>query len=309
MNASQITIHGGDYEHTLSVSGSHHGVQLTYQATAVQNIFVPMLESRRFEACEFSLANYITLRAAGETWLTAVPVFPQRAFRHGLVVTLKESTLDALDALAGKRVGVEDYSMTAAVWFRGLLQEEHGVQPRSITWVTRAKQRFPYPPGARVETTERALEDLLYDGAIDAMLGFGLKDARLPPEQRRLRPVLRDVAGAEQAYYERTGIYPINHTVVIRSDVLEKSPSAPAAVCAAYQHAKERAYERQLGTTLAPWGKLHWTRTFEVFGGDPLPYGLTATNRLVVGRLARYLKEQAFIAREPDLDALFLTPP
>jgi 4,5-dihydroxyphthalate decarboxylase len=308
MNASQITVHGGDYEHTLEVSGVYHGLHLSYEATAVQNIFVPMLETRCFEICEFSLANYLTLRAAGETWLTAVPVFPMRAFRHGLIVTRKESTLESLQALAGKRVGVEDYSMTAAVWFRGLLLEEYGVDPGSITWVTRPRQRLPFPTGARVEKMEGALEDLLCGGAIDAMLAFGRKDASLPPGERRLRPVLRDVLGAERSYYERTGIYPINHVVVIRSDVLEKHPAAPAAVCAAYQHAKERACERQLGTTLVPWGKLHWTPTFELFGGDPLPYGLSATNRLVVGRLARYLREQGFIASEPNLDSVFVTP-
>jgi 4,5-dihydroxyphthalate decarboxylase len=309
MNAPHSTVHGGDYEHTLALSGVYHGVHLSYEAMAVQNIFVPMLETRRFEICEFSLANYLTLRAAGETWLTAIPVFPMRAFRHGLASTRKDSTLESLEALAGKRVGVDDYSMTAAVWFRGLLQEEYGVDPRSITWVTRAKQRFPFPAGARVEKAESALEDLLCEGAIDAMLGFGPKDSRRPPGERRLRPVLRDALAEERTYYQRTGIYPINHTVVIRSDVFDRHADTAAAVFAAYQHAKERAYERQLGTTLVPWASLHWTSTFELYGGDPLQYGLTATNRLVVGRLARYLREQGFIAAEPELDSVFVTPP
>jgi 4,5-dihydroxyphthalate decarboxylase len=309
MSAPRITVYGVDYEHTLTLAGEYHGVQLSYERLPTQKIFVPMLESRCFEICEFSLANYLTLRAAGERWLNAVPIFPMRAFRHGLATTRKDSTLASLGELAGKRVGVEDYSMTAAVWFRGLLQEAYGVDPDSITWVTHAKQRFPFPEGARVETTHTALEDLLCDGVIDAMLAFGVKDARLPPGERRLRPLLQDAMAEEKAYYERTGIYPINHTVVIRSDVLEKCPAAAAAVCAAYQHAKQRAYERQLATTLLPWGKLHWTATLEMFGGDPLPYGLDATNRLVVGRLARYLREQRFIAEEPDLDAVFVTPP
>jgi 4,5-dihydroxyphthalate decarboxylase len=116
------------------------------------------------------------------------------------------------------------------------------------------------------------------------------------------------VVTEERTYFERTGIYPINHTVVIRSDVLDSNRATAAAVCAAYQHAREHAYARELGTTLVPWGKLEWTRTFEIFGGDPLPYGLNATNRLVVGRLARYLREQRFIAEESDLDSVFVTP-
>jgi 4,5-dihydroxyphthalate decarboxylase len=308
LSTPQIVIRGADYEHTVAVPGTYAGMQFGYETMRPQEIFIPMLESRCFEVCEFSLANYLTLRAAGETWISAIPVFPMRAFRHGLAVTLEESPLESLGALAGKRIGIDDYSMTAAVWFRGLLQEEYGVDHRSITWVTRPKQRFPIPPGARVERMEGALEDLLCAGRIDAMLGFGLKDASLPKAQRRLRTVLRDVVGEEQAYFAKTSIYPINHVVAIRSDVLEKYPACSAAVYAAFAQAKEKAYARQLGATLVPWSKLLWTSTFDFFGGDPLPYGLTDVNRLVVGRLAAYLKEQSFIAAELDLDSLFVTP-
>ena len=305
---AQIVIRGGDYEHTLGIAGDYANVRLEYEPMRVQDIFVGMLESRRFEVCEFSLANYLTLRATGQDWLTALPIFPYRAFRHSLAVTRRESDLTSLDQLAGKRIGVEDYSMTAAVWFRGLLEEEYGVDHRSIVWVTRPKQRFAFPPNTRVETAERDLEEMLCDGAIDALLGFSLRDTRLPANQRRLRPVLRDSQAVEQEYYERTSIYPINHCVVVRNDVLEKHRSVVDAVCSAYASAKERAYRRQLGTTLAPWGKAHWTRTFELFGGDPLPYGLTPVNRLVIERLASYLEEQGFVAAVPEIDKLFVCP-
>ena len=308
MSNPRIVIRGADYEHTLAVPGTYEGFQFGYETMRPQAIFIPMLESRCFEVCEFSLANYIMLRAAGETWLSAVPIFPMRAFRHGLAVTVKESPLETLAALAGKRIGIDDYSMTAAVWFRGLLKEEYGVDHRSITWVTRPKQRFPIPPGAKVEKMEGTLEELLLNGNVDAILGFGTKDPNRPPRERRLRPVLRDVLADEQAYYAKTSIYPINHVVAIRSDVLEKYPSCAAAVCAAYIEAKKHAYARQLGTTLVPWSKLLWTSTFDFFGGDPMPYGLTDVNRLVVGRLSSYLEEQGFIASAPDIDTLFVTP-
>lgn len=306
MSSREITIYGGDYEHTLSIAGTYGHVRLDYQAMRVQDIFTGMLESRRFEICEFSLANYIMLRAAGEAWLSAVPVFPSRAFRHSLPVTTRSSTLTQLEALEGKRVGVEDYSMTAAVWLRGLLQEEHGIDAKSITWVTHAKQRFPFPEGANVETTHADLEELLCAGGLDAMLGFALKDARRPAHERRLRTVLADPQADEQAYFERTAIYPISHCVVIRKDVLEAAADLPQAVFSAYQSAKEHAYERQLGTTLVPWGKPHWTRAFERFGGDPLAYGLTPANRKVIERLALYLKQQGFIAEVPDVDSIFI---
>ena len=304
--ASAFIVHGGDYEHTLELGASaDERIRLRYRPLPVRQIFEGMLQSRQFEICEFSLANYMTLRANGHDWLIGLPVFPYRAFRHGLAVARRESGLTRLADLEGTRVGVEDYSMTAAVWFRGLLNDEHGIDHRAITWVTRGEQRFPFPRDANVETTDAPLEQLLLDGAIDALLGFELEDSARPPATRRLRTVLSDPRAEEEAYYRRTSIYPIMHCVVIRSDVLEREPGVAGAVCAAYAEAKDRAYRRRLGSTLAPWGKAHWARTFELFEDDPLPYGLTPSNRRVVERLAGYLVQQGFIPRLPDIDALF----
>lgn len=301
-----ITIYGGDYAHTLGIAGRHGaGVALDYRTARVQDIFAGMLEERRFEVCEFSLANYLTLRATGQHWLTAVPVFPYRAFRHGLAVTRRESALRQLGELAGTRIGVEDYSMTAAVWFRGLLQDDYGIAPESITWVTGRRQRFPLPAGANVETTEADLEDLVGCGALDAMLGFTLRDNALSPAARRLRPVLADAAHEEQAYFARTGIYPIMHCVVMRNDVLDAQPALPLAICAAYAAAKARAGERRRNAASTAAPPQQWTSDPERFGGDPLPYGLTPDNRRVVARLATYLKQQGFIEEAADPENLF----
>jgi 4,5-dihydroxyphthalate decarboxylase len=303
----EVTVSGGDYEHTLGIDGfSANGVRVRYARMPVRQIFEGMLESRRFEACEFSLANYITLRGNGNDWLTAIPSFPYRAFRHGLAVTRRDSGITSLSALENTRIGVEDYSMTAAVWFRGILSEHYGVDLDSIRWVTRAKQRFELPAGARVEKTSDDLEGLLVDGSIDVLLGFNLKDSASPVSARRLRTVVADPEAEEQAYFERTGVYPIMHVVVIRNDVLEKHPGAAEAVSSAYAAAKARAYQRQLGATLVPWGKSYWTRTFERFGGDPLPYGLTSDNRRNVAKLADYLHEQGFLPEVPEVDQLFV---
>ena len=302
----EVTVSGGDYEHTLGIDGySAHGVRIRYAPMPVRQIFEGMLESRRFEACEFSLANYITLRGNGHDWLTAIPVFPYRAFRHGLAIVRRDSLLRGLSDLAGARIGVEDYSMTAAVWFRGILSDHYGVDLDSIRWVTRAKQRFDVPAGSRVEKTSDDLEGLLVDGSIDALLGFNLKDGALSESERRLRPVVSNAEAEEQAYFDRTGIYPIMHVVVIREDVLAKHTGVAAAVGEAYAAAKAHAYKRQLGTTLVPWGKSYWARTFARFGGDPLPYGLTSDNRRVIAKLADYLHEQRFVSKVPEVDELF----
>lgn len=304
-----IVVRGGDYEHTLGIAGLHNGIRLGYEIMSVRATFTGMMESRRFEACEFSLANYIMLRATGHDWLKAIPVFPYRAFRHSLAVTRRESALSSLAQLAGKRVGIDDYSMTAGVWFRGLLRDEYDVDHRSITWVTGPTQRFAFPSDARIETTDADLEALTCDGAIDAWLAVSPRDAGAPPEKRRLRTVIPNPEPDEHAYFERTRIYPIHHCVVIRSDMIEREPELGGTLFRAYTGAKENAYRRKLGTTLMPWGNGHWLRTFEVFGGDPLPYGLTPTNRLIVQRLAEHLQEQGFIDSAPDVESLFVAVP
>jgi 4,5-dihydroxyphthalate decarboxylase len=308
LRVPEFVIRGGDYEHTLGMAGVYGGVRLEYESPRMQGFFAKMLERRHYEVCEFSLANYLTLRGTGQNWLTALPIFPFRTFRHSLAIVPRDSGLMSLAELAGKRVGVEDYSMTAAVWFRGLLKDEYGVDHRTVTWVAQVKQRFPIPAGARVEKTAQDLEGLLCDGSIDAMLGFSLRDAGLPPEERRLRPLLNDAQREEEAYYARTAVYPIHHCVVIRNDALEREPALVDAVCGAYGAAKERAYRRQLGATLVPWARMRWTDAFQRFGGDPLPYGLTPANRAVIARLAGYLVEQGFIAAEPAIDAIFAQP-
>lgn len=303
-----ICIRGGDYEHVQGVRGDHSGIRFEYEPLTLNDIFSEMLETRRFEVCEFSLANYITLRARGENWLSAIPVFPNRAFRHGTLITKQESPLTRLQDLSGARIGVEDYSMTAAVWVRGLLEEDYGVDWRSITWVTSPKQRFPAPPSARVELLEGTPEQLLLAGSVDAIVGFTLKDGHRPWQERRLRTVLQNPEATELAYFERTSIYPINHCVVLRTDVVEKNPELPGIVASAYVSAKAQAYARRLGSTLVPWGKSRWASVFDLFQGDPLPYGLQPINRHVVSRLGEYLLRQEFIDRVPSVDSMFIIP-
>jgi 4,5-dihydroxyphthalate decarboxylase len=293
-----IVVNGADHDHVRSLSGTYHGIALAYSPVSLQVLFPTMLASRSYEVCEFSLANYLILRGTGQHWLSALPVFPSRVFRHSMMVTRRDSDLRDVSALAGKRIGVPDYSMTAAVWVRGLMRAEYGVDHRTICWVTPRKQRFAIPPGARVEHDDSDLTALLAACKIDALLGTAARDDSL-------RTVLPDAEAAERDYFARTTIFPIMHCVVIRNDVLEKNPGLPAAVAAAYSKAKQLAYERRSGSVL-PWGTAAWDRDMAVFGGDPLPYGLNEVNRKVIAQLAADLQEQTFIGELPALDRLFL---
>ena len=131
---------------------------------------------------------------------------------------------------------------------------------------------------------------------LDALLAVQVKDNALPPNERKLRPLLPDVQTEERAYYTKTGIYPLNHTVVIDRALYEKRPDVARAIVAAYGDAKRAAYKRKLGSTLVPWSDRYWAENMAFFGGDPLPHGLTPKNREQVETLARYVHEQGLMA-------------
>ena len=300
-----IEVTGGDYEHTLDLAGIHDGIDIRYRTAPLRDVFLKMLTERCYEACEFSLSNYLMLKDRGADWLHAIPVFPYRAFRHSNLYVRKDSPLHEPAQLRGKRVGVPDFSMTAAVWTRGILADQYKVQWQDLRWVVSGRQRFAMLPGVTLETVSDDLEAMLVAGTIDALLTPQTADGRRPASERKLRSLIADAQAAEESYLRTFGIYPINHVVVVRSDVLQRSPGLPRVLFDAYEKSKARAYARQLGATLMPWGARHWQKTFDQFGGDPLPYGLNDLNRKVVGTLARFLYEQKLIARTPDLDALF----
>ena len=301
-----IALFGGDYEHTIGLSQSRPGVDVKYTIAPLLEVFEHMLAERAYEACEFSLANYIMLKDRGADWLEAIPVFPYRAFRHSTLYVHKESLLKSPTDLRGKRAGVPDFSMTAAVWTRGILAEQYGVRWQDMSWTVSGHQRFAVLEAVELAHVQEDLEDLLINGRIDALLTPHTHDELKPLAERKLRPLIADPQAAEEEYLEKTSTYPINHVIVIRKDTLERVPNAPKALFEAYAQSKAAAYKRRLGTTLVPWGNRHWIKMFDRFDGNPLPYGLTPLNRDVVARLAGFLADQRLISKAPEVDRLFL---
>lgn len=302
----KIDLYGGDYEHVLGISGVREGIDIRYVERPLLEIFEGMLNERRYECCEFSLSNYIMLKDRAADWIHAIPVFPYRAFRHSTLYVRRDSPLKGPADLRGKRVGVPDYSMTAAVWTRGILKEQYGVDSADMRWVASGRQRFAALAGLPLEVVQSDLEEDLVAGRIDALLTPSPGDEKKPAAERRLRSLIADVQKAEEDYVRDYGVYPINHVVVIRDDALKRLPKLPQALFSAFAEAKARAYKRRLGTTLMPWGMRHWNKVFDQFGGNPLPYGLNKVNRDVVGKLAGFLFEQKLISKKPSVDELFI---
>lgn len=305
--AYSILLRGNDYEFTLEMDGTYGDVPIRYEPGVLEEIYAKVLNNQPFQACEFSLSNYTMMRDRGADWMAAIPVFANRDFRHSIIWVRKDSDLNSPEQLRGKRVGVRDYSMTAAVWLRGTLIDEFDTDWRDINWYANSEQRFPVLDGVPLELGDGDPEEMLLAGQLDAFISPRPRDLmEKAPADRELRPIFRNVAEVEREYFTRTGIYPINHTVVMRKEILEDFPDAAKAIFDAYCTGKARALKRRIGTTFVPWGKEYWTETMAMFDGDPFPMGLTESNRNNVGTLLRYLHEQKLISELPEIDDLFL---
>jgi 4,5-dihydroxyphthalate decarboxylase len=287
------------------------GVELNYLTLQPAEIFWRMLQFKEFDASEMSLSNYTTLVSEGNPPFIAVPAFPSRVFRHGYFFINSSKGIASGADLKGKRGGVPEYSMTAAVYMRGLMQHEFGVKPSDVEWVQGRADRLgrKLPPDIRLTQAPAGTElgDLLERGEIDFLITANnpLSFRRGAKTVRRLFP---DYAQMEKDYYKRTKIYPIMHTVVIRRDIYDRDPWVAMSLYKALCAAKERCY-RLLIETGAPKASFAWLQPMieeeqAIIGRDWYPYGI-APNKPSIEALLQYTHEQGLSARRLTIEDLF----
>lgn len=281
-------------------------------------IFDRMSGGQEFDVAEYSSSEFVQRYAAGECPFVAIPVFPSRAFRHGFIAINRNSGIRKPKDLEGKRVGVALYTMTAAIFIRGLLQHEYGVDLSKIRWVQGAINTagshgdphvLPLVRKVTMETADRSksLDDLLVSGEIDATIGTSVpRSIRGNPAIARLIPDFREI---EKEYYKRTRIFPIMHLVAIRKDVYQKHPFVATSLYNAMVQAKDLAVTKMKNLRalryMLPWLTADLDEIDEVFGDDPWPYGLEA-NRPTLEALVTYMHDQAMIAETMPVDELFV---
>src|SRR3954452_3633444 len=170
----RLTFACGPYDRTQALRDGTfqpEGIELTYLPLQPAEIFWRMLQYKEFDASEMSLSNYTTLINAGNSPFIAIPVFPSRVFRHGYFFINTDKGIKSPADLKGKRGGVPEYSMTAAVFMRGLLQHEYGVKPTDVEWVQGRADRLgrKLPSGIKLTQAPAGTElgDLLERGDID----------------------------------------------------------------------------------------------------------------------------------------------
>jgi len=263
--------------------------------------FRRMVRNQDFDICELAMTTYLCSRAHGKPF-TAIPVFPMRAFHHGAIVHNTNVGIQTPKDLEGRKVGVNrGYTVTTGLWVRSILQHEYGVDLKKITWVLSGDEHVvEYRPPSNVVAIEAGttLEEMLKTGEIAAAIGVQVDAPNIKP----LIPNARE-AGFEAL--RGRGIYPINHTVVVRNDVLAKNPDLASDLFDAFVEAKRLYVERLRSGQRDDADPIH-VRVMEMIG-DPLPYGIEA-NRKNLEAIVQYSVEQGILSRPFAIDELFALP-
>jgi len=308
----------GPYDHvrdlcdgTLQVPG----IDLTVLQLPVEEMFYRFLMHEEFDVSEVSFAKIVALAAQDDRRFVPLPVFPSRVFRHSSIY-VREGGITRPEDLAGKRIGVPEWAQTAAVYSRGLLAHEYGVDLASIEWYQagvneagrREKVELELPPGFRLDVVaDRSLSEMLLAGDLDAVLS-----ARPPAPFERSDPrvcrLFPDYRSVEIDYARRTGIFPIMHVVALRREVYERDRWLAMSLFKSFDEARRRSLERAASVTVShfpvPWAAEALRFAREIFGDDPWPYGIDA-NRNTLDAFLGYAFEQGVCRRRLDATALF----
>ncbi len=295
------------------------GIDLRMQMFPVgREIFDRMVGQREFDVAELSSSEFISLTGRGDCPFVALPVFPSRVFRHGYIFVNTSAGIRTPKDLEGRRVGVPLYTQTAAIWARGHLKHQYGVDLDAIRWVQGAVEKggshgSPHAPPLlksvpiEINSSGKSLEELLAAGEIDALIG-----SRKPPMLGRSPEIARlfpDFRAIERAFWRETRIFPIMHLVAIRRELYDQHPWIAQSLYDAFVEAKARALARMhYGGSLSvmlPWLMSEVEEVDALFGGDAWPYGVEP-NRPTLEALVRYMVEQDFIAQAMPIEGLFV---
>ncbi len=287
------------------------GIELNVQTYSSPERHWRMARHLEFDCCEFSLGSYLAWYRE-DCPVIAIPVFPHRRFRHSYMFCRDDGSITQPSELNGRCVGLRTYQNTAGIWSRGILQDDYGVDLNSITWLAQDDEDIPLrlPEGVRLERVAagQRLDRLLTDGTVDAVLypnSLPAIDAGEPGVQR-LIPNHREV---EVAYYKRTGIFPLMHTVVIKKRLLDSHPWIAVNLLSAFRQAKAMCYERAGDPRRYPFAWIVELREEQraLLGDDPWPFALEP-NRVAIETFARYATEQGILSSQPKIEELFFPP-
>jgi 4,5-dihydroxyphthalate decarboxylase len=297
------------------------GIDLTCTTAHPSEIFWRQLHFREFDVSEMSLSSLLMAVANGNRDWVGLPIFTSRRFFHTWAWVRADSGINQPQDLKGKRVGVPEYQQTAALWSRGVLKDEFGVEPEDLDWwMERTEERshggatgFQPPAGIRFNRipANESIGTLLMDGKLDATLLY-LNDNNLVDRSRvrlegnpEFRLLFPDPIDEGRRYFQKTGIYPINHGMVVRRSIYEQHPWVPLNLFNAFREAKDQAARRMrdLVSTHIELGLLP-PDARKALSFDPYPYGVKS-NQKVLETMAQYSFNQGLTPRVMPMDEIF----
>jgi 4,5-dihydroxyphthalate decarboxylase len=321
MRKLEISLGCCDYDRTRAIFDGRvqvDGCEITPTPIEPEEAFHRAFKYQEFDISELSLSSYTLQVSRGENPYVAIPAFVSRLFRHSGIYIRTDRGIQRPEDLKGKTIGLPEYQITANVWIRGILQDEHGVKTTDIHWRSggieepgrEERARLKLPPGIDLQPIahDRSLSSMLENGELDGLIGARAPSCfhRGAPNVARLFPDFRKV---EQDYFRRTRIFPIMHIIGIRRSIHEKHPWLAVNVMKAFLKAKELCWYElgQIGHlfTSLPWGVAEFADTRALMGEDYWSYGLEP-NRHVLEPFTRYHHEQGLSARKVSPDELFV---
>jgi len=293
------------YGHTRGLkdgSVTTPGIQFEHiEVNPIIAAFRRMCRGLEFDVCEMAMTTYLTARAYHKPF-TAIPVFVMRQFHHAPIVYNVRSGVRSPKDLEGKKVGVRAYTVTTGVWARGILATEYGVDLSQVTWVLADEEHVEeyqkdYPSNV-IYQAKANLGEMVASGEIAAAIGVGRVDS---PD---VKPLIANPREAEAAWYKKTGLYPINHTVVVKDALLQADPTLAPRLFTAFKEAK-MAFLGQLrsGAELSSEDQ-ELAQRRSLVGDDPLPYGL-ACNRKTIEAVIQFAREQKILPRQVSPEEVF----
>ena len=318
MSNLSLSVAIGDYDRNRPlISGAVRidGVDPIFMTLSPEEIFFRALRTLDFDICELSLSSFTVKTANGDSPYVGIPCFLSRAFRHTSMY-VRTDRIKKPEDLKGKKIGLPEYQLTANVWARAILEDDHGVKPADVQWVRGAiehagrieKITLKLPPDIKIENAPegRTISDLIDKGEIDGFM------APRPPflerENQNVGWLYPDPVAAAKDYYKRTGIFPIMHLVGVRRTLVEKHPWLPVAVMKAFEQSKKIAIDALADTSATkvtlPFIEESVKAARELMGEDYWAYGLEA-NRKTLETFLRHHHAQGLSSRLVKPEELF----
>jgi 4,5-dihydroxyphthalate decarboxylase len=316
-----ITLACGDYDRVRALHDGSvriEGCDVNFLNLDPEELFFRAYRNQEFDVCELSMSSYmLNLSRGAATPYVALPVFISRTFRHSAIYIRTDRGIRSASDLKGKRIGVPEYQVTAALWVRALLSQEYGVEPWDFEWLQGGleqpgrveKLTLNLPPAVKVSSipADATLDDWLRNGELDALIAM-----RPPrcfnegvPQVARLFP---DYQAAEAAYFSRTGIFPIMHMVGVRRELASQHPWLANSIYSAFVEAKDLAIARleniaALPVTF-PWMGPWLDKTRALMGHDFWPYGVPE-NRATLEAMVQFAYKHGTAERLLTVEELF----